>query len=56
VTFVLLAAGDFGFDTGKLSGYLGLVTGIDAILVGFIQVLNATAGHEIIQLSDPIIS
>jgi uncharacterized protein len=56
VTFVLLAAGDFGFSTGKLGGYLGVLTGIDAILVGFIQLLNATAGREVIQLGDPIIS
>ena len=55
ITFFLLAAGDFGYGTGKLGGYLGLVTGIDALLVAFIEVLNATAGRIVIPLGDPIL-
>jgi len=56
ITFFLLAAGDFGFGTGKLGGYIGLLTGIDALLVGFIEVLNATAGRIVIPLGDPILT
>jgi succinate-acetate transporter protein len=56
ITFFLLAAGDFGFGTGKLGGYIGLLTGIDALLVGFVEVLNATANRTIIPLGDPILT
>jgi len=56
VTFFLLAAGDFGYGTGKLGGYIGLLTGIDALLVAFVEVLNATAGRVVIPLGDPILS
>jgi succinate-acetate transporter protein len=55
VTFFLLAGGDFGFGTGKLGGIIGLLTGIDAMLVGFIEVLNATANRVVIPLGDPIL-
>ena len=56
ITFFLLAAGDFGMGTGKLGGYFGLLTGIDALLVAFIEVLNATAGRVLIPLGDPILT
>jgi len=56
ITFFLLSAGDFGCGTGKLGGYFGLLTGIDAMLVAFIEVLNATANRVVIPLGDPIIS
>lgn len=57
ITFLLLAVGDFGYPAvGKLGGYLGLLTGIDAILVAFIEVLNAVAGKVVVPLGDPIIS
>ena len=56
ITFFLLAAGDFGYGTGKIGGYLGLLTGIDAMLVAFIEVLNAVAGKVVVPLGDPIIS
>ena len=56
ITFFLLAAGDFGMGTGKLGGYFGLLTGIDALLVAFIEVLNATAGRVLIPLGDPILA
>ena len=60
ITFFLLAAGDAGINLGNVSfgktgGYFGLVTGIDAMLVGFIEVLNATAGRVIVPLGRPII-
>jgi len=55
ITFLLLAAGDFGFGTGKLGGYLGLLTGIDAMIVAFIEILNATANRVVIPLGEPIL-
>ncbi|MEO6924988.1 MAG: acetate uptake transporter, partial [Bryocella sp.] len=55
ITFFLLAAGDFGFGTGKLGGYIGLLTGIDAMFVAFLELLNATAGRTVISLGDPMI-
>jgi succinate-acetate transporter protein len=55
ITFFLLAAGDFGYGTGQLGGYFGLLTGADALLVAFIEVLNATAGRTVIPLGDPLI-
>ena len=54
ITFFLLAAGDLGYGTGKLGGYLGLLTGIDALVVAFIEVLNATANRTVISLGVPI--
>jgi succinate-acetate transporter protein len=55
ITFFLLAAGDFGAGTGKLGGYFGLVTGADALLVAFIEVLNATWNRTVIPLGEPIL-
>lgn len=60
LTFFFLAAGDFGYRIGSLSygtigGYLGLLTGVDALLVAFIEILNATAGRVVISLGRPII-
>jgi succinate-acetate transporter protein len=55
ITFFLLAAADFGYPTGKLGGYLGLLTGIDAMLVAFIELLNTTAGRTVIPLGSPIL-
>ncbi len=55
ITFFLLAAGDFGYGTGKLGGYLGLLTGIDALFVAFVEILNATANRTVISLGDPIV-
>jgi uncharacterized protein len=56
ITFFLLAAADFGHNTGHLGGIFGLITGIDALLVAFIEVLNATAGREVVSLGTPFIS
>ncbi|HTD96207.1 MAG TPA: acetate uptake transporter [Edaphobacter sp.] len=55
ITFFLLAAGDFDYGTGRLGGYVGLLTGLDAIFVAFIEVLNATAGRVVIPLGRPIL-
>jgi succinate-acetate transporter protein len=55
ITFFLLAGGDAGYGTGKIGGYFGLVTGIDALLVAFIEILNATWGRTVIPLGDPIL-
>ncbi len=57
ITFFLLAAGDFGLGSGagRLGGYFGLITGIDALAVAFIEVLNATANRTVIPLGDPIL-
>jgi succinate-acetate transporter protein len=59
VTFFLLAWGDFGYSVGAIScgrigGYLGLATGADALLVAFIEILNATARRVVVPLGDPI--
>jgi uncharacterized protein len=56
ITFFLLAAGDFGYPMcTKLGGHFGLLTGLDALLVAFIEVLNATANREVIPLGTPFI-
>jgi uncharacterized protein len=60
ITFLLLAAGDFGHTIGSLSctkigGYFGLLTGIDALFVAFIEIFNATAGREAIPLGQPFL-
>jgi succinate-acetate transporter protein len=61
ITFFLLAWGDFGYSIGPwtcghIGGYFGLLTGIDALLVAFIEVLNATAGRVVIPLGSAIIT
>lgn len=55
ITFFLLAAGDFGYGTGRLGGYFGLLTGFDALFVAFIEILNATANRTVIPLGNPIL-
>jgi succinate-acetate transporter protein len=56
ITFFLLAAGDFGMGASfsQIGGILGLITGIDALAVAFIEVLNDTAGRVVVPLGDPI--
>jgi succinate-acetate transporter protein len=58
ITFFFLAGGDFGYligslTCGKIGGYFGLLTGIDALLVAFIEILNATAGRVVISPGRP---
>jgi hypothetical protein len=56
ITFFLLAWGDFGEPHGGIfGGYLGLLTGIDALLVAFIEILNAHSGREVIPLGKPLL-
>lgn len=60
ITFFFLAFGDFGYMIGSLrcgiiGGWLGLLTGIDALLVAFIEVLNASWGRTVISLGEPIL-
>jgi hypothetical protein len=60
ITFFLLAWGDFGYSIGSLTcgqigGYFGLLTGLDAIAVAFIEILNATARSTVIPLGTPFI-
>ncbi|MGA7155522.1 MAG: acetate uptake transporter [Acidobacteriaceae bacterium] len=55
ITFFCLAAHDYGFAPifGKLGGYLGLLTGADAVLLAFIELLNAVAGYTVIGTGAP---
>jgi uncharacterized protein len=60
ITFLLLAAGDFGYSIGSVTcgtvgGYFGLLTGIDALAVAFVEILNATAGRVVVGLGAPIL-
>lgn len=57
ITFFLLAAGDFGWTSGKkLGGYVGLLTGALALYVAFAELLQLSFGKPILPLGDPIIS
>jgi uncharacterized protein len=56
ITFFVLALGDFGYSVGHLGGWFGLLTGIDALLVAFIEVLNATANRIVVPLGKPFIA
>ena len=60
LTFFFLAAGDFGYflgtlNVGRIGGYLGLLTGLDALFVAFIEILNATANRVVISPGQPIV-
>lgn len=60
ITFFFLAGGDFGYvigswSCGQIGGYFGLLTGLDALAVAFIEILNATAGREVISLGAPFL-
>jgi uncharacterized protein len=60
ITFFLLAWGDFGYSIGSLTcgqvgGYFGLLTGLDAMAVAFIEILNATAKSIVVSLGVPFI-
>ncbi len=61
ITFFFLAAGDFGYSIGSVScgqigGHIGLLTGLDALAVAFIEVLNATANRTVIPVGKPFIT
>ena len=55
VTFFLLAWGDFGHGTGRLGGFVGLATGVLALLTAFAETLNATAKRVVVPLGSPIV-
>jgi uncharacterized protein len=56
ITFFLLAAGDFGHAGAKMiGGWVGLVTGIDALYVSFAEVTNGAFGRAVIPLGKPIV-
>ena len=58
ITFFLLAAKDYGLGDvyGKLGGYFGLATGIDAMLLAFFELLNAVAGYTVVPLGTPFVT
>jgi hypothetical protein len=61
ITFFLLAWGDFGYSfgtvtCGQIGGWFGLATGLDALFVAFVEVLNATANRTVIPLGKPMLS
>lgn len=55
ITFFLLAGGDLGWGTGKLGGWVGLLTGIDALYVSFAEVTNSAFGRAVLPLGGPIL-
>jgi hypothetical protein len=55
VTFFLLAAAHFGLQTGKPGGWLGLLTGVVAIILGFADLMNAMAKRIILPTGVPFI-
>lgn len=55
ITFFLLAAGDLGWAAGKMiGGWLGLITGIDALYCSFAEVTNGAFGRTVLPLGAPI--
>jgi succinate-acetate transporter protein len=56
ITFFLLAAGDYGWASGKaIGGWVGLLTGIAALYVSFAEVTNGAFGRTVLPLGDPIV-
>ena len=55
ITFFLLAGGDLGWGTGKLGGWVGLLTGLDALYVSFAEVTNSAFGRAVLPLGSPIV-
>jgi succinate-acetate transporter protein len=60
ITFFLLAWGDFGYSLGSwtcgaVGGWFGLATGIDAMLVAFVEILNGTANRVVVPLGEPFV-
>jgi hypothetical protein len=61
ITFFFLAWGDFGYSLGSVTcgqvgGYVGLLTGLDALAVAFIEVLNATANRVVVPVGKPFLT
>ena len=57
ITFFLLAAGDLGWGAGwhTAGGWLGLLTGVDALYLAFAEVTNAAYGRPVVFVGAPII-
>jgi uncharacterized protein len=57
ITFFLLAGGDLGMGAGwhTAGGWVGLITGVDALYLSFAEVTNATFGSPVISVGGPII-
>jgi succinate-acetate transporter protein len=57
ITFFLLAGGDLGMGSGwhAAGGWLGLLTGFDALYISFAEVTNATFEKPIVPLGAPIL-
>ncbi|MGO8790713.1 MAG: acetate uptake transporter [Terriglobia bacterium] len=57
ITFFLLAGGDLGMGAGwhTAGGWVGLLTGLDALYLSFAEVTNATFGSSVFSLGGPII-
>jgi hypothetical protein len=56
ITFFLLAGGDLGGGPGwhTAGGWVGLITGLDAMYVSFAEVTNATFGRVVVPLGSPL--
>ena len=57
ITFFLLASGDLGMGLGwrVAGGWLGLITGLDALYLSFAEVTNATVGKAVLPVGRPIL-
>jgi hypothetical protein len=57
ITFFLLAGGDLGMGHGwhVAGGWVGLVTGLDALYLSFAEVTNATARKVVLPVGGPIL-
>lgn len=57
ITFFLLAGGDLGMGIGwrHAGGYVGLLTGVDALYLSFAEVTNATARKVVLPVGGPIL-
>jgi uncharacterized protein len=57
MTFLLLAGGDLGMGAAwhKAGGWMGVITGIDALYLSFAEVTNATFGRPVIAIGGAIL-
>ena len=57
ITFFLLAGGDLGMGSGwhTAGGWVGLLTGLDALYVSFAEVTNAAFKKTVLPLGAPIV-
>jgi succinate-acetate transporter protein len=57
ITFFLLAGADFGMGAGwrMAGGWLGLLTGLDALYLSFAEVTNATFDRIVLPVGGPLV-